>query len=50
MEENIRGEYICPPDVIEQSSTQAQDEALGERLIGLSEKLVGEYLGGSRAN
>jgi hypothetical protein len=45
MEENIRGEYICPPDSIEESSKQAQDENLGSNLVKLSERLVGEILG-----
>ena len=45
VKENIRGEYICPPDSIEESSKQAQDENLGMRLVELSDRLVGEVLG-----
>jgi len=45
VEENIQGEYICPPDSIEESSKQAQDENLGRKLVELSDRLVGEILG-----
>jgi WW domain-containing oxidoreductase len=40
MKENIRGEYICPPDSVEDSSNQAKDEKLGEQLCTLSDTLV----------
>jgi hypothetical protein len=44
VEENIRGEYICPPDSVEDSSNQGKDEKLGEQLCNLSETLVKEIL------
>ncbi|KAI9721861.1 MAG: hypothetical protein M1828_004956 [Chrysothrix sp. TS-e1954] len=36
------GEYICPPAVAEAGSPQSQDEALGERLMELTKKIVQE--------
>jgi WW domain-containing oxidoreductase len=42
--ENIRGEYICPPDSIEDSSNQAKDEKLGEQFCTLSDSLVRDIM------
>ena len=39
-EERIRGEYICPPDKIEESSDQAKDDELGQKLCTLSDELI----------
>jgi hypothetical protein len=40
----LRGEYICPPDSVQDSSNQAKDEKLGEQLCTLSDTLVKEIL------
>jgi NAD(P)-dependent dehydrogenase (short-subunit alcohol dehydrogenase family) len=44
VEENIRGEYIYPPDEITNSSDQAKDKELGQKLTTLSDRLVKEIL------
>lgn len=36
------GEYICPPAIVEKGSDKANDEALGERLMDLTWKVVRE--------
>jgi NAD(P)-dependent dehydrogenase (short-subunit alcohol dehydrogenase family) len=36
------GQYICPPAIVEQGSEQANDDALGERLMDLTWKIVRE--------
>ena len=44
-EENLRGEYICPPDKVETSSSRGRDEELEKRLVTLSDTLVKGILG-----
>jgi hypothetical protein len=44
VEEGIRGEYICPPNKIEDSSDQGKDEALGRDLWTLGDELVKEII------
>ncbi|KAF1965873.1 NAD(P)-binding protein [Bimuria novae-zelandiae CBS 107.79] len=36
------GQYICPPAIVEQGSEMANDDALGERLMDLTWKVVKE--------
>lgn len=36
------GQYVCPPAIVEQGSDKANDEALGERLMALTVRLVRE--------
>jgi hypothetical protein len=44
VQEGIRGEYICPPDQVEESSNQGKDDELGRDLWTLSDKLVKEIV------
>jgi len=44
VEDNLRGEYIYPPDEVTSSSNQAKDEELGGQLITLSDTLVKQVL------
>ena len=39
---NGSGQYICPPAAVERGSEQANDDALGERLMDLTWKIVKE--------
>ncbi|KAF2688657.1 NAD(P)-binding protein [Lentithecium fluviatile CBS 122367] len=36
------GQYVCPPAIVEEGSAMANDDALGERLMDLTWKLVKE--------
>jgi len=45
VKEGIWGEYIVPDRKVTEPSSQAKDEALQERLWGLTEKLLDEKLG-----
>lgn len=45
VEKGIRGQYIVPDKKVTAVSTQAQDEALAERLWALSEKVLEDKLG-----
>jgi len=42
VEENIRGEYICPPDSVEDSSKRAEDEQLGQNLWTLNKRQLSQ--------
>jgi len=44
------GEYICPPAIVEEGSAMANDEALGERLMELTWKVIKEKTQASSAD